>query len=398
MSTVQSNFRPSAAVFMPFYTGVRGGPDVAAMWLVESLCRDYDVTLVTTRHFDLDFFNRFAGTSLTRGQFRVIEAPSLPLPSGSPMAALQGPLFQRFARRCARDFDVPISAMNVLDLGVPAIHFLADLIWLDLQSAVSEPTSAAGRAQSPLRRIYHGLCRRLYAPSGRDPLREDMVVSSSRWMSAALRNAFGIESPVIHPPVPTTPVAVPWEERRPDFVWLGRIAPIKNLEVAIAIVDGIRKAGFDCKLHVVGKADDKKYGAAMKALAERAGGWTVFEGPLYGERKDRFLAGFRYALHTCWEDNFPITLIESIKSGCLSFGPDTFGSAEILNHEALTFPTVEEAVRKIAGTLPDAGRVAALREHLRARGEEFSADIFRRSVLRVAAKFIEQRAECARQV
>lgn len=388
MSSAHKEDRPSAGIFMPFYTAVRGGPDVTAMWLIETLCHDFRVTLVTTRHFDLDFFNRFAATNLKSDQFDVLRAPALPLPPGTPMAALQGPLYQRFARRCAPAFDVPISAMNTIDFSVPAIHFLADLLWLNLQSAAN---GAQASVQSPLRRIYHGLCRRLYTPSGRDLLHEDSVVSSSRWMSSALRDSLAIESPVVHPPVPSVPVDIPWNERRADFVWIGRIAPLKNLEAAMQIVDGVRKCVFECKLHVVGEAADKQYGASIRNLAASYGNWIVFEGPMYGERKDRFLCEFRYALHTCWEDNFPITLVELIKSGCLAFGPHTFGSAEILSNEDLTFPSIEEAVRKITATIPDASRVASLRQHLSRRGNEFTTDVFRQSVLRIVEQFLKRK-------
>lgn len=398
MGSLKPDSRAAVGVFMPFYSPVRGGPDVTAMWLVQSLCCTYNVTLVTTRQFDLRFFNQFAGTSLTHADFRICHLPSLPCFPNAPMSALQGPLFQRFARRCAASFDACISAMNYLDFGVPGVQFLADLKWPRTLAAKQTPATSAARPSDKqpthLRRLYHHLCRSLYPKSGRNQLHEDLLVSNSEWIAAALSSALTIDSPTIYPPVPPL-VSVddlPWEDRQHDFVWIGRIVPSKRLESAIRIVGRLRAAGLGCKLHIVGKATDKDYEAHIRQIARSCGDWTILEGPLYGTEKAQFLARFRYALHTQADEAFGITLAELIKSGCIVFGPNSCGSAEILSHDDLLFETEEEAARKILHAVAEPNRIEGFRRHLEDRAKCFSADRFCSSVQRLVAEFLEEKA------
>jgi len=375
---------------MPFLSENRGGPDVTAMWLVQALCAHYDVTLVTTSQFDLDFFNRFAGTQLSKAQFHIRRVRLLPTPSALPMSAIQGPLFQRSSRSCAGEFDICISAMNLLDFGVPALQFLADIDWLSDAHQSSESATAPiqpGKV-SALRGLYHALSARVQNLSGRDLLHEDVLVSNSEWVASSLR-AIGIESPVIYPAVPWPSPEIDWDKRRKDFVWFGRIAPQKKVEQAIHIVAGLRNAGVDCALHIVGTAVDKEYLSLIQALAKRMGAWVVLEGPLYGEEKAQFLAQFRYALHTRADEPFGITLVELMKAGCVPFAPNSCGSAEILNHPALLFSSEDEAVANIRKLISDPGLSQPVRTFLMHRAELFSTESFCESAVTLVSKILE---------
>jgi glycosyltransferase involved in cell wall biosynthesis len=377
-------------VFMPFLSGNRGGPDVTAMWLIQALCAHYNVTLVTTSQFDLDFFNRFAGTQLKQDQFKIRRLPLLPTPPGVPMSAIQGPLFQRSARACATEFDLCLNAMNLIDLGVPAVHFLADLDWLKSTELTSDSKAAPAKLRkvSALRRLYHALSARIQARSGRDMLREDVVVSNSEWVASSLR-AIGVESSVIYPPIPWLAQDTEWKSRRRDFVWFGRIHPSKKLEYAINIVAGLRNAGIDCAIHIVGIAVDKDYFGFIRALAKRMGDWVVLEGPLYGKEKASFLAQFRYAIHTRTDEPFGIALVELMKAGCIPFAPNSCGSAEILNHSALLFANEEQAVGKIRELLSDPDLSLSVRSFLKQRAELFSTERFCNSVVALVSAMTE---------
>jgi len=362
---------------MPFLSKNRGGPDVTAMWLIQALCTHYDVTLVTTSQFDLEFFNKFAGTQLEPDQFNIRRLRLLPVPSLLPMSALQGPIFQRSARSCAANFDICLNAMNTLDLGVPAVHFLADIDWLRQtdQPSQAATTPSNRRNVSVLRRLYHVLSARIQSQSGRDPLLDDVLVSNSEWIACSLR-AVGIESSVIYPPVPWIPQKTDWETRRKDFVWIGRIHPSKKLECAVNIVAGLRNAGVNCAIHIVGSAVDKDYFSSIRALARSMGDWVVLEGPLYGEEKASFLAQFRYAIHTRADEPFGITLVELMKAGCIPFAPNSCGSAELLNHQVLLFANEEDAVAKICNVISDPSLSISVRSFLTHRAELFSTERF----------------------
>ncbi len=111
----------------------RGGSEAKPLWGIQSLREEYDITLLTAGHVgpnQLDNLNHFYGTSLKHDDFRVLEAPVFPgMRNNQSAAALRGSLFQRFCRKVAGQFDVLVSAYNLCDFGVPAIHLIADLSW-----------------------------------------------------------------------------------------------------------------------------------------------------------------------------------------------------------------------------------------------------------------------------
>jgi len=183
--------RKTIGIFMTFLSETRGGADVTAMWLIQTLCPHYNVTLVTTSQFDLDFFNRFAGTELNRNQFHIRRVRLLPTPSAFPMSAIQGSLFQRAARGYAGEFDICLSAMNTLDFGVSAVHFIADYDRLiDSCGASKLPNSAATRRNvSALRRLYYALSARIQNASGRDMAREDIRLHQNQRLLASAPNS-----------------------------------------------------------------------------------------------------------------------------------------------------------------------------------------------------------------
>jgi len=391
------NSKKSVGVFMTFLSGIRGGADVTAMWLIQALCGQYDVTLVTTSQFDLSFFNNFAGTELDRTDFNTRRIRLIPMPQAFPMSAIQEPLFQRTARSWAGEFDLCLSAMNPLDLGVPAAHFVSDFEWLLELDRNSTPSNATiqGKKALTLRRAYLALAAWIQDPSGRDVLRDDILVSNSQWVAAALR-AKGIESCAIYPPVPWVHQEKAWESRRNDFVWFGRIAPQKKVEQAIEIVARLRNAGMDCGLEIAGTAVDKEYLRFLSNLARRAGEWVMLRGPVYGADKATYLTQFRYALHTRADEPFGITLVELMKAGCIPFAPNSCGSAEILNHPALLFATEDEAVGKICSLIEDAEQTQIIRSFLFDRAKLFSTDTFCQSARALAAGILDgQSSECA---
>ena len=309
------------------------------------------------------------------------------------MSAIQGPLFQRSARARAAEFDLCLNAMNLLDLGVPAVHFLADLDWLAVADLPSTPTSVPAKRVniSAMRRLYHALSAGVQARSGRDLLHEDTLVANSEWVASSLR-AMGIKSSVIYPPVPWASPERDWEKRRNDFVWIGRIDPSKKLENAVKIVAGLRNAGIDCAIHIVGTAVDKNYFGTIRALAEQMGEWVILKGPLYGEDKAAFLSQFRYAIHTRTDEPFGITLVELMKAGCIPIAPHSCGSAEILSHPSLLFASEVEAVSRVRQLFCDANLSRSVRSFIRKRAEQFSTDRFCKDVVTLVSAMIDNRS------
>jgi glycosyltransferase involved in cell wall biosynthesis len=383
--------KPTVGIFMPFLSNNRGGPDVWAMWLIQALHKPYDVTLITTRNFDLAFFNNFAGTTLSRDDFHVRCLPNIWSPQMVGITAVQSTIYQRSAAHLASEFDLCINGMNLLDLGVPTVHFLADLGWAFRRFRPTDASLMDAQEQSAgsVRRLAHKVISAFARSSGRDLAHEDLLVSCSQWVSTWLRGV-GIRSPVIIPPVPFSPVSDEWECKQEDFVWLGRIARSKQLETAINIIAGLRKMGRGYKLHVIGGAVDEQYLRDLKQYAMLSGDFVIFHGPLYGSKKSSLLSKFRYAIHTRANEPFGISMVELIKAGCVVFGPKSAGTEEILQIQALLYESEGDALDTIIELLDDPANLQIVREQLGERAKCYSTDVFCESVRSLCA----QRLQC----
>ncbi len=118
------------------------------MWAMQALKDDYDVTLITAGVVDLDGLNNFYGTSLHPEDFKMRIAPfAFLLNKISGGDALRGAYFQKYCRNVARDYDILISAYNLVDFGLPAIHCIADFCWDEDIRIDLHPTPAGIRGR-----------------------------------------------------------------------------------------------------------------------------------------------------------------------------------------------------------------------------------------------------------
>ncbi|MBP1770473.1 MAG: glycosyl transferase group 1, partial [Candidatus Aminicenantes bacterium] len=121
--------RPRVAVVHPMLVP-GGGSEAGAMWTVQALRDDHEVTLITMGRPDLAALDRSCGTSLDGTGIAV---RSLAVPPGlrTRFDALRGGRLARWCRRNARGYDVMISAYNAMDFGVPGIQMIADFSFDD---------------------------------------------------------------------------------------------------------------------------------------------------------------------------------------------------------------------------------------------------------------------------
>jgi glycosyltransferase involved in cell wall biosynthesis len=348
------------------------------MWLIEALKRDCDVTVVTTSGWDLAALNEFYGTQIREGEVKVRIAP-VPLPLRILTAsALRGACYQRFALQIAGEYDVRISAYNPTDWGLPAVHFIADFCWhRTLREKHDPPTPGFIYRNSVLRRSYLRIATACGRRSGRDLLRDDVVIANSRWTRDRMREYCGVGcAAVVYHPVWTEFPDVPWEEKEQAFVMIGRIVPEKRVERAIAILDAVRRRGHALKFHLCGQIGDDIYGRRIAHLCREHANWIIAEGQVSGKRKARILAGCRFGIQTREAEPFGISVAEMVKAGAIVFAPNDGGQAEILDVPDLLFADEAEAVEKVNAVLERPKLLASMRTHLANRAEVFGAQRF----------------------
>jgi len=365
-----------------------GGSESNVMWLIEALKQDYDVTVVTTAGWDLAALNAFYGTSVREDQVKIRIAPVPLAIRRLSAAALRGACYQRFARQIAPEYDLRISAYNPTDWGLPAIHFIADFSWhRGIRDKLHPPTPGFFYRDSILRRIYLAIASGYARPSGRDVLREDHVIANSEWTADLMKRECGVDCwAVVYPSVWTEFPNVTWEDKEEAFIMIGRIAPEKQVERAIAILAAVRQRGYRIRLHLCGHIGDDLYGQRIAKLCKQNADWIVTEGRVTGVKKAKLLAACRFGIQTCGAETFGISVAEMIKAGAIVFAPSNGGQAEILQNPRLLFAETDEAVSKIHSVLQNPAVQLALRAYLRERARLFGSQRFMQDAKACAAK------------
>ena len=368
--------RPRVVIGHP-YVG-RGGSEARVMWLIEALKSEFDVTVATTGGWDLAGLNFFYGTRVGQDEVKVRIAPVPFLAKNLSAAALRGACYQRFAHQIAGEYDVRVSAYNMTDWGMPAVHFIADFTWnQELRERFDPPTLGFFYRNTIARREYLRIAKSYGMPSGRNVYRDDILIANSRWTAALVKQHCGVEcAAVVYPSVWTEFPDIPWEQKEQSFVMIGRIAPEKQIERAIAILEIVRQRGHAIRLHLCGQIENDTYGLRIRQLCRERADWIVPKGRVSGTNKSRILARSRFGLQTRSAEPFGISVAEMIKAGAIVFAPNDGGQTEILGNSDLLFANVEDAADKICAVLSDLEKQHALRTHLALRSEMFSAQGF----------------------
>lgn len=372
----------------------RGGSEARAMWAIEALKENYDVSLITTGDVDLEVLNRFYGTYVKENEISLRRSPVLSfLLRSNSGDAFRGAFYQRYSRKIASEFDLVISTYNLCDVGFPAIHCIADFSWDEAIRKTFHPLPSRARGlfhrYKLLRKCYLGLTRFVAQASGRNLFSgEDLILANSQWSAGIISDKYGTNVGVLYPPVFTEFPNVLFESKEMGFVCIGRISPEKRIERIIEILREVRQRGHDIHLHVIGDTDGTAYGKSVEDLCRGQRVWITMEGSRFGEEKANFLSQHRFAIHACQGEAFGISVAEMVKAGCITFVPREGGQAEIVNHESLMYDNVKDAVEKIDTILRKPQQQAELREHLKKQGQRFSTRAFMDGLRAAVERFL----------
>lgn len=378
--------RPSMLVTHPWMS--RGGSEATAMWTLQALLDDYDLTFTTAAPLDdgeWEKLNRAYGTRVDPARLRYVKAPALPGVNGPlRLAHLQVRRFERFCHGLAPSFDLCLSAYNPVWFGRPAIQLLGDFSFSEeMRCRLNARTDAPLRHRAtPLRRLYLKVGD--WIEVDQPPLceRGDLLLANSAWAARQLEEHFRVGTPgILHPPVPLPTAS--WDEvqaadlRDPlSFVCLGRVVPEKEIERMVSILARVRELGFPVTFTIVGDFGQSDYGREVARHIERQGDWIATPGFLTMEEKRRTLRSHTFALHACRIEAFGIAVAEMAAMGCVPFVPSSGGAGEIVPFPELQFESDDEAVAKITALLRDPARVRELSGLLPGQVERFAPDRF----------------------
>ena len=128
--------------------------------------------------------------------------------------------------------------------------------------------------------------------------------------------------------MPAGGVLTPWEDRKNEFLCLGRIAPEKNIERVIAILDQVRITGHAVRLHLAGGGEGGDYERQIQRLCDERREWVTFHGAVYGEAKKALLGRCRFGVSACDREAFGIATAEMAGAGIIPFVPQSGAQSE----------------------------------------------------------------------
>ncbi len=367
-----------------------GGTGVLTAWVLEALVGDHDVTVLAGNPPSVDEMNRYAGTKLAPRSFRVER-----LPAGfrafqrlwpTPLALLHRFVAMRTARRLGSRFDVVLSLDNEVDVGRPALQYVhfpwaywprprVDWRWYHAKSLLS---------------AYFALVR-LVSPTRPERIAANPTLVNSDWTGRKFRETYRGETRTILPPAPGKFPDVPWNDRADRFVVLGRIAPEKELEKVVAIVEGVRALGHPVTLLVVGFIDRHgtpgRYARGILGLARGRSAWMDVRLRVSRAELETLVASSRWGLHGMTEEHYGMAVAEMVLAGCVPFVPDGGGPVEIVGDlPELRYRSVADAVARIDRVRRDDDLLRRLRTALAARKPLLGADRFMREIRDAVAR------------
>lgn len=193
----------------------------------------------------------------------------------------------------------------------------------------------------------------------------DAVTTVSRDLAAAAARLAGIDPESVHV-VPNgvdcafwTPAgAPPAEDAAPTFVSVGRLAPVKGLDLLIAAFAEVRARFPRARLEIIGGGEEEE---RLRALARQRGvaDAVAFTGPLPPPAvRDRLRRAFAFVLPSRSE-GMPLALIEAMATGLASIATRVGGVPEVLAPQAGVVVAPERAdllAEAMAAMLENRGR------------------------------------------
>jgi glycosyltransferase involved in cell wall biosynthesis len=356
-----------------------GGAAAVAVWIIEALKADYDITLITTGPVSLSKINEFFGSNIREGEVK-IKCIGRFLGIAPKGFLMKHHLAQRYYKHHCGEFDLAISSVSEMDFGCRGIQYIHIPIWNDeVVRQIGNLSNRGIHCKGLLRSIYKFGCMFLSGFS-EQRMKQNITLVNSNWTGEKVKDTYGIESKTIYPPVMSDFPDVPWDEREEGFVCIGDIVPGKCIDKVIEIVKNIRRIKSRMHLHIIGNSPSHSYAQSINQLCAENGDWLRWEQGLSRKQLISSVVRHKYGIHGMPYEHFGIAVAEMAKAGCITFVPNSGGQVEIVADKRLVYENVEDAVAKIISVMNNSEIQEVLREQLLQQSQQFSIQTFIQSI------------------
>jgi glycosyltransferase involved in cell wall biosynthesis len=377
----QTNQNIKIAVYYPCFLG--GGAEAVALWMLEALKDDYEVTLFTFSEIDFDKLNSKYGTNLSRKTIKIKSILPHFLTALANFLNSNTKHFKQFSLHSVLrlikakqdDYDLLISGYNAVDLGKPGIQYIH---W----TGVVEKNKLAAKYYNKL------------SDFSVERLKKNVSLVNSKIVAQQAHKVYNVEPIIVYPPVVIKSIDIPWEEKENAFICSGRLVKAKQPHQAISIIKAVRERGFDLKLYLTGGGGggEQDYLRFINQIIRDNSDWVKLYRNLSYEDYSKILYRCKYGIHRKQEP-FGISVAEMVKAGVIPFVKSTGGQVEIVGEENqdLLFNTDEDAVEAIVKVLSNEEKQSQLRQALQKQKYLFSTERFSQEFKEIIKNYLEKK-------
>jgi len=366
-----------------------GGAGLVCSWILVALKDKYDVTIVTYSNINAAAFKKFYDAPLDDEDFKILKIPYFKFLAKLPMLSIfKQHLAMRFAKKINKNFDLLFSAFCEMDMGVAGLQYIHYPILKDMLTR--QMASDRMHYSVPvLKYLYKNICES-FSSFQKPSMEKNFTITNSDWTASVIKEAYNIDSRVIHPPVCGDFREVPWEKRKNSFICIGRLVPEKEFDSIIEVLGGVRKEFPDVCLHIVGVAANARYGREIKRLVAENSHWVTLDFGLPRSELIDLIAHHKYGMHAMVNEHFGLTVAEMVAAGCLVFVPDSGGQADIIKRPELLYKDPADAASKISRMLKDEALQERTKEALNENQDRYLANRFVSEIQQAVNDFLGQ--------
>jgi glycosyltransferase involved in cell wall biosynthesis len=378
-----------AVLFPAFY---RGGAEAVAVWILEALKQQYDLSLFTFSEIDFDKINQQYGTQLSSSEIELITPyQSLKINrmvvNRFSLFTFRQYLLESYYKKIANRYDFAISANNEMDLGKPGMQYI-HFPMFGRGNEISR--KMMGYPVNIYNRTYHKLCE-IASGYSDERMKKNTTLANSRWTANLIRDLYQIEPIIVYPPVVMKDSSPSdWENREEGFIYSTRIVSEKRVLEAIEIIGDLRKQGFNLHLHILSPGSDPAYREKVIDVQHQNPDWVFIEENLDRGTLSQMISSHKYGIHMNSNEPFGISIAECVKAGCIVFVPSGGGQEEAVGCiPELIIHHPSEAVSTISSVLSDPQKQKSILIKLSESRGSFSTDTFCSSIRGIVERTLE---------
>ncbi len=208
------------------------------------------------------------------------------------------------------------------------------------------------------------------------------IFSTSHWEIPYLINAGANRKKIVYSPngIPKELLKVKFKENKKasKILFLGRVAPVKDLATLIKAINLVVKKTKNIKVIIAGPGEGN-YLLELKKITSnlKLNKYIKFIGPIYGKKKIKLMNESDIYVLPSIRESMPQALIEAMALGMLVISSDTVGGGEVVQkNNGFIFKkrSKKELAEKILFCLKNYNKLKSLRKNARKFAENVSWD------------------------